>query len=204
MVIVAFDTSMSIFSVAIVREDGVVASYAAEGKGSRNEKLLPSIDWMLSEAGIERTTIDRLVVTRGPGSFTGVRIGLAMARGIGFSLDRPVTALSSHEAALGASVGKTLVFSDALRGERYVTGFDGGIEILPSEVADAERFESLSRDYPRAVDLEELIQRENLAVLAARRALWLEEQGRLPADGDATPLYVRLAEAEVRLRQRQE
>ena len=204
MLIVAFDTSMPVFSVAIVREDGVVASYAAEGKGSRNEKLLPSIDWMLSEAGIARTAIDRLVVTRGPGSFTGVRIGLAMARGIGFSLDRPVTALSSHEAALGASVGKTLVSSDALRGERYVTGFEGGIEILPSEVADAERFESLRGDYHRSVDLEELIQRENLAVLAARRALWLDEQGRLPADGDATPLYVRLAEAEVRLRQRQE
>jgi len=57
--------------------DGVLlGAVALEGKGSRNEKLLPAVDWLLSESGIDRSSLDLLAVTRGPGSFTGVRIGL--------------------------------------------------------------------------------------------------------------------------------
>ena len=77
MIVLAADTSLPILSVALVSDGVLIGVMALEGKGSRNEKLLPAIDWLLAENAVERGTIDLLAVTRGPGSFTGVRIGLA-------------------------------------------------------------------------------------------------------------------------------
>src|SRR5881392_2067385 len=102
MLILATDTSLPLLSVALLRDDTLVAAVALEGKSSRNEKLLPAIDWMLGEAGIDRHEIDLFAVTRGPGSFTGVRIGLATLQGMALVLDKPLCAMSTHEAiALG-------------------------------------------------------------------------------------------------------
>src|SRR5512132_4476821 len=125
MLILAADTSLPILSVALVREGGLVGALAMEGKGSRNEKLLPAIDWLLSESSIDRTSIDLFAVTRGPGSFTGVRIGLATIQGLALALGRPVCAMSTHEAvALGGSMragAAMTVVDDAGRGELYLS-----------------------------------------------------------------------------------
>ena len=77
MLILAADTSLPILSVAIVRDAELLGATSVEGRSSRNEKLLPAIDWLLGETGADRRSIDIFAVTRGPGSFTGVRIGLA-------------------------------------------------------------------------------------------------------------------------------
>ncbi len=200
MLILSVDTSMPLFSVALVREESLVAAYAAEGRSSRNEKLLPAVDWLLSEGGLARGEIDLLAVTRGPGSFTGVRIGLATIQGLAFALERPIAAISTHEAALGdAPPAETLVFSDAGRGEWYASGFRGGDQDLEPTLVTADQLEALRGRYAGAIDLDSLIRHENLALLAARRvrALAARRGGELPRD--ATPIYVRLAEAEVQL-----
>src|ERR1051326_7401955 len=98
MLILAADTSLPILSVAIVRDGVLLGATAIEGRSSRNEKLLPAIDWLLTETGIERRAIDLFAVTRGPGSFTGVRIGLATMQGMALALGKPVCAMSTHEA----------------------------------------------------------------------------------------------------------
>src|SRR5476649_529215 len=114
MLILATDTSLAILSVALVRDDGLIGAVALEGKHSRNEKLLPAIDWLLSEAGIERTAIDLFAVTRGPGSFTGVRIGLATMQGLALALGKRVCAMSTHE-AIALESGRTAIVDDAGR-----------------------------------------------------------------------------------------
>jgi tRNA threonylcarbamoyladenosine biosynthesis protein TsaB len=199
MLILAVDTSMPLFSVALVSGERLIGAYAAEGKSSRNEKLLPAIDWLLAEGGIERGAIDRLAVTRGPGSFTGVRIGLATIQGLAFALERPIAAISTHEAALGeAPPREALVFSDAGREEFYASGFRDGIEALEPALVTAAQLELLRGEYGAAIDVDRLIRRENLALRAARRVQALAAGGgELPCD--ATPIYVRLAEAEIRL-----
>ncbi|HVR43483.1 MAG TPA: tRNA (adenosine(37)-N6)-threonylcarbamoyltransferase complex dimerization subunit type 1 TsaB [Thermoanaerobaculia bacterium] len=200
MLILGIDTSLPVFSIAIVNDGGIVAAYAAEGRSSRNEKLLPAVEWMLNEGGIGRSELGLLAVTRGPGSFTGVRVGLATVQGLAFALGLPVCAISTHESVLGAEREEALVFSDAGRGEWYVSGFRGGEEELAPSLAGAERLDSLRRSYAETIDLDALARRENLALLTARRAGALAARDALASRADATPIYVRLAEAEQRLR----
>lgn len=199
MLILSIDTSMPLFSVALVRGETLVASFAAEGKSSRNEKLLPAIDWILTEAGIPRGELDLLAVTRGPGSFTGVRIGLATVQGLAFALQCPIAAISTHEAALGdAPPPEVLVVSDAGRSEYYASGFrDGACELEPA-LLTAAQLDVVRGEYESTIDVDCLIRRENLALLGARRVQALA-RGSAALPREATPIYVRLAEAEVRL-----
>jgi tRNA threonylcarbamoyladenosine biosynthesis protein TsaB len=193
MIILAADTSLPLLSVALLRDDELVGALALEGKGSRNEKLLPSVDWLLTESGIDRAAIDLFAVTRGPGSFTGVRIGLATMQGLALALGKPVCAMSTHEAVAFGEPGRVAVVDDAGRGELYVSVFEDGAEVLAPHLAAAV-------DEPRVLRVAEVLQSSNVAVRCARRAASIQDRERYR---DVTPIYVRLAEAEVKLRQKQ-
>src|SRR5436190_3932966 len=134
MLILAADTSLPILSVAIVRDDALLGATALEGRSSRNEKLLPAIDWLLGETATEREAIDLFAVTRGPGSFTGVRIGLATMQGMALALGKPVCAMSTHE-AIAPDSGRAAIVHDAGRGEFYVSVFENGRDVIPTHLA---------------------------------------------------------------------
>ena len=207
MLVLGVDTSLPLLSVALLRDGVLIGAVALEGKDSRNEKLLPAVDWLLRESGVERSAIDLFAVTRGPGSFTGVRIGLATVQGMALALDRLLCAMSTHE-AIASSVwvpasagtpraearGHTVVADDAGRGEFYVSCFEHGVEIEAPHLAreiDAS-----------ALRVSDFLQRENVAACCARRAAGIAASGDLARYTDITPIYVRLAEAEVKLQQR--
>lgn len=192
MIVLAADTSLPILSVALIDDDHLVGAMAMEGRGSRNEKLLPAIDWLLAENGIERTAIDLFAVTRGPGSFTGVRIGLATMQGLALALAKPVCAMSTHEAIAFNETAR--VIDDAGRGEFYVSEFENGRETLAPRLA---------KEAGSGIVVAEFLQRENVALRCARRALAIERAGEGERYRDVTPIYVRLAEAEVKLREKQ-
>jgi tRNA threonylcarbamoyladenosine biosynthesis protein TsaB len=169
---------------------------AFEGKGSRNEKLLPAVDWLLTENNIDRTLIDLFAVTRGPGSFTGVRIGLATIQGLALALRKPVCTMSTHEAIAFGEEGHVSIADDAGRGELYVSTFlDGREELAPH----------LAGELPegRLIRVAEFLQQGNVALRCARRAVAIEQAGEGARYRDVTPIYVRLAEAEVKLQQKQ-
>ncbi len=196
MLVLAADTSLPILSVALVNDGALAGAIALEGRGSRNEKLLPAIDWLLSENGIDRRTLDLFAVTRGPGSFTGVRIGLATMQGLALALGRPVCAMSTHEAVAFGEPGQVAVVDDAGRGELYVSCFDDGRETIAPHlgVAPEDR---------RVIRMADVMQRDNVALRCARRAIEIIERGEGDRYRDVTPIYVRLAEAEVKLLQKQ-
>ncbi|HUP48092.1 MAG TPA: tRNA (adenosine(37)-N6)-threonylcarbamoyltransferase complex dimerization subunit type 1 TsaB [Thermoanaerobaculia bacterium] len=200
MLILAADTSLPLLSVALLRDETLAGALALEGKGSRNEKLLPSIDWLLAESGVRRDEIDLFAVTRGPGSFTGVRIGLATVQGLALVLGRPVCAMSTHE-AIAETCDEAVVVDDAGRGEFYVTEFAGGEEVVPPRLAGAEERSRLAGN---VIHVPEFIRQHNVAASCARRALRAALREELARYSDATPIYVRLAEAEVKLRQKRE
>jgi len=199
MLILAADTSLPILSVALVREDELLAAMAMEGKSSRNEKLLPAIDWLLKESGADRAAIDLFAVTRGPGSFTGVRIGLATMQGMALALGKPVCAMSTHE-AVAPSHGRWLIVDDAGRGELYVSLFDGGEEVTPPHLARSNDLAGITAE---RLPLGEFAQERNVALSCARRAGSIASAGKLERYRDITPIYVRLAEADVRLAQKE-
>ncbi|MGH9424347.1 MAG: tRNA (adenosine(37)-N6)-threonylcarbamoyltransferase complex dimerization subunit type 1 TsaB [Thermoanaerobaculia bacterium] len=196
MLILAADSSLPILSVALIQDDILLGAIAMEGKSSRNEKLLPAIDWLLTEGSIDRKSIDLFAVTRGPGSFTGVRIGLATMQGLALALGKPVCAMSTHE-AIAPESGRVAIVDDAGRGEFYVSMFDTGREIVAPHLAKRDEVDSLDS----VIRVTDFVQRENVALACARHARTIAMRGDGERYRDVTPIYVRLAEAEVKLQQ---
>ena len=189
MIILAADTSLPLLSVALLRDDALIGAVALEGKGSRNEKLLPAIDWLLAESGVDRREVDLFAVTRGPGSFTGVRIGLATMQGLALALGKPVCAMSTHE-AIAPVVGRVTIVDDAGRGEFYVSEFEDGRQMAAPHLTKSAI----------GLTVAEFLKTGNAAAGCGRRARAIAAAGDLDHYGDVTPIYVRLAEAEVKLR----
>ena len=205
MLILAADSSLPILSVALLADRSLLGAISLEGKGSRNEKLLPAIDWILAEAGVDRRDVELFATTRGPGSFTGVRIGLATIQGLALALGRPVCAMSTHEAiALGdPDPGRIAIFDDAGRGEFYVSVFHRHAEIIAPRLATAVERDELTAKAGLVIPVSEFVQHGNVAVGCARRARELADTPDAERYRDVTPIYVRLAEAEVKLQQKQ-
>ncbi len=93
----ALDASTEACSVALQLDSKIYASYELCPQ-SHSLRLLPMIDDLLKEAGIELADIDGLIFGQGPGSFTGVRIGVGVAQGLAFSANLPVVGVSSLQA----------------------------------------------------------------------------------------------------------
>ncbi|HXI11927.1 MAG TPA: tRNA (adenosine(37)-N6)-threonylcarbamoyltransferase complex dimerization subunit type 1 TsaB [Thermoanaerobaculia bacterium] len=199
--ILSVDASMPVLSIALLRGDALIGAIALEGKQSRNEKLLPSIDWLLAEAGVALSSVDLLVATRGPGSFTGVRVAMATMQGLAFAIEKPLCTLSTHEAvALGTPARESaLVFGDAGRGDVYASLFRDREEVLPPTLLRRDKLDDLSGG-TEMIDLDLLVASQNIALLAARRARQIREMDMLHDRAESAPIYVRLAEAEVKLR----
>jgi len=195
VLVLAADTSLPILSVALVSDGTLIGATSMEGRGSRNEKLLPAIDWLLTENNIDRQTIDLFAVTRGPGSFTGVRIGLATMQGLALVLGRRICAMSTHEAIAFGEPGRVTIADDAGRGELYVSTFEDGRAAIAPHLAK-------SADDGRVIRVADFLQHGNVALRCARRAIEIERAGAGERYRDVTPIYVRLAEAEVKLQQK--
>jgi tRNA threonylcarbamoyladenosine biosynthesis protein TsaB len=198
--ILGVDTSLSFMSVALLDGGSLLGGVVLEGKDSRNEKLLPAIDWLLRENGRTLSDLVLVAVTRGPGSFTGVRIALATVQGLGLALGIPICGFSTHQAAAySAGPARVLVHSNAGRNEHYVAAFEGGHEIQAPALMSAASLQALRESYEAVIDLDRFAGERNVAQCAAALAFVLREASRLEEINDLTPIYVRLAEAEVRL-----
>src|SRR5690242_6557092 len=93
-VVLAFDCAVSGLGLALVRDDEILAVHRAEGR-EQASRLLPAISDLLRTAGVDRRALSRIAVPVGPGSFTGVRVGLAAARGLAVALVVPLAGLST-------------------------------------------------------------------------------------------------------------
>jgi tRNA threonylcarbamoyladenosine biosynthesis protein TsaB len=102
MTVLAFDCAVSGMSVAVVR-DGVRLAGLAEAGRDQAARLLPAIESVLAEAGVDRRDVSLIAVTVGPGSFTGVRVGLAAARGLAVGLAVPLAGIPTTSVLLAQS-----------------------------------------------------------------------------------------------------
>ncbi len=136
--ILACDTTQGACSAALY-QDGVLAAALAPMQKGHAEALMPMLEKLVDEAGVEMAAIDRLAVTHGPGSFTGVRVGLSAMRGLAVALHAPLKTYGTLELmARGAHAQMEvqtalLVAVDARRETFYAQSFaaNGSAENLP-------------------------------------------------------------------------
>jgi len=125
----AVDTATPLASVAAL-EGGRLLGEAAVGAGrSHSEHLLQAVQFLLGRLGWSPAEIDLYVVTTGPGSFTGLRIGIGTVRGLAMAAGRPAAGVSTLRAmatALGAASERLAPILDAGRGEVYAGLYSGG------------------------------------------------------------------------------
>ncbi len=140
--LLAIDTAAPRLQLALLRETGQLDTLIEDMATGQAERLFPALADLLARSGAAYADLTRIAVTTGPGSFTGLRIGLSAARGLGLALGIPVVGVPSLLAlSLRAECDAVAVLLDARRDEAYFQTFSGpGIPIgeamlLPIEEA---------------------------------------------------------------------
>ena len=198
MLILAFDTATEVAASALVDDGEVLAE-----RRSRAQTLLEDVDALLRQGGAHPRDLGGLVVGIGPGSFTGVRIGLAAARGLALSLDLPGAGVSTLD-ALAAGAPGALPVIDARRREIFTVAGGERVVLAPDELAletgdvcvgsGAVRYRALLEERGAVVPPDD---DERHVARARFHAQLARDFG--PVDA-IEPLYLRLPDAERSLR----
>ncbi len=188
MIVLAIDSALDACSVAIVRDGRTAAHVSEQMTRGQAERLAPMVREAAERAGVMFEQIDRVAVTTGPGSFTGVRVGLSFARALALSLDKPCIGVSTLE-ALALEAGE-----DGLRaalietpGASYVALYENGAPLLAPQPVERGEHETLltGAAHGRPFALTGPGVAANAAALAVRAARL--DPARYPAD----PTYLR-------------
>jgi tRNA threonylcarbamoyl adenosine modification protein YeaZ/ribosomal-protein-alanine acetyltransferase len=186
VIVLALDTSLAACSAAVWDSDPakLLASRQLLMERGHAEALAPMVRDVLSDAGLQPNQLERIAVTIGPGTFTGVRIGLAMARGLGLALAIPVIGMTTLEAiALNAGPGEhpLAVINDARREENYFALFSPLLE--PQRGPEISTLEQAIALLPRGPVRVMGSAAEALIEAAARTDLFRDKNGDLPDAG---------------------
>ncbi|MEQ8605110.1 MAG: tRNA (adenosine(37)-N6)-threonylcarbamoyltransferase complex dimerization subunit type 1 TsaB [Marivibrio sp.] len=134
MRLLAFDTAMDACTVALAEEGAVVAARQEAMRRGQAEALVPMIDALMAEVGWRPAALDGIGVSIGPGAFTGIRIGIAAARGLGLALDRPVAGIATTAAIAAAqppAPSPLLIALETKRDDLYVALTGAGVDPAP-------------------------------------------------------------------------
>lgn len=132
MKILASDTSTSILSVALCEGERTVAETMVDCGRSHAERMLMTVDWVLAEAGLALRDVDMLAVSAGPGSFTGLRVGVATWKGLALATGLPLVGVPTLDAMariMTLDAGVVCPLLDAKMGEVFgaIYDFRGGV-----------------------------------------------------------------------------
>lgn len=126
MKILGIETSLYAGSVAVSEGQKILGEYYFNTGPSHSEKLITSIDWLLGELSLEKSDLEGVAVSLGPGSFTSLRIGVAAAKGLSYALGIPVAGVSTLELLannIPFAASTICPVIDAKRGEVFTAFF---------------------------------------------------------------------------------
>ncbi|HWP79352.1 MAG TPA: tRNA (adenosine(37)-N6)-threonylcarbamoyltransferase complex dimerization subunit type 1 TsaB [Candidatus Acidoferrum sp.] len=208
MVVLGLDSTGKSASVALVRDGAVTAEKFQNSGYTHSETLAPMLDELLRETGTTAGQIDLIAVTAGPGSFTGIRIGLATVKGFAFAHDTPCQAISTLSCLaypLKDFDGIVCPALDARRGQIYNALFQGGQRITPERAIAAADLAGLAGPVCLTGDGAELCQPYLPHALLAPPEYRLQRAVFAALSADMThavspdmlrPSYLRLSQAE--------
>lgn len=143
MKVLGFDTSTMTTSVAIIEDDNILSLYSLQGSVYHSESLSDMINNILSKFDFNLSAIDLIAVGRGPGSFTGVRIGLTFAKVMAQVLGKDTVAVSSLKAQAVREDGLVAPIIDARRGLIYTTLMEDGKVLIDDSVIKLDELKKI-------------------------------------------------------------
>jgi tRNA threonylcarbamoyladenosine biosynthesis protein TsaB len=145
MLTLAVDTAAEIGSIALASADGVIAEVRFEAPAGSGQVLFGEIEGLLAREGVRLADIELYAAASGPGSFTGVRVGLAAVKGLAEVAGKPAVGVSSLVAlAAWGSAELRAPLIDAKRGEVFAALFDReGVELIQESVLPFRAFAEL-------------------------------------------------------------
>jgi len=233
MKILALDSSGLVASVAIVTEEAMLAEYTVNFKKTHSQTLLPMLEEIVRMVELDLSQIDAIAVAAGPGSFTGLRIGSATAKGLGLALQKPLISVPTLDGLAYNLCGTDKLICpmmDARRNQVYTGLYEiqhNELGIIKAQTAVAvedmiEEINSLGREViflgDGAAAYKEIIE-EKIRVKFGYAPIHMNRQraGSIGALGimhfknnqfesasDHEPVYLRLSQAERELKERQQ
>lgn len=190
MKILAFETTDAVASVALY-QDGEVFETVIETDRRHAESVLPAAEALLSAHGLTTADMDVFAADVGPGSFTGVRIGVCMANALGAAHNKPVAAVNALEALAHPYADETVcALIDARNGNGYGAVYANGKAIVPPCACVIDEFTAKLEERCRMVgtgtENKRLPSAKDVAQIAAGRA----------GEKEVSPLYLKLSQAE--------
>jgi tRNA threonylcarbamoyladenosine biosynthesis protein TsaB len=197
--ILGLDTSTLTSGIAVV-DDGKMLAEARHDASAHKSDLLVAIDDVCKRAGVTPMQLDAIAVGAGPGSFTGLRIGMATAKGIAFAAGKPLWAVSSLAALAWGHQGFVVAVLDARKREAYAGCYRDGVlldveRVLPP--ADVGPWSAQLAGGQPITFVGDMLAPE-ITTPSGAAVAWLALAGaRVDVVTEAAPSYIRKAEAEV-------
>lgn len=225
MIILAFDGTAKCASCAVLRDDACLGEYNIGNGLTQSELLLPMAESLMKSLKLNFSDVDLYATSVGPGSFTGVRIGAALVKGLAFGRDIPCASVSTLDALAENARGLCGIIvpaMDARRGQVYTAIFrcDGeNLEKLTEDMAiSIKDLASMLREYGSehiylvgdgyevakkgltedglTIEITPKALRNESAASVARVALRQYKEGKTVSDSELSPTYLRLPQAE--------
>ena len=180
MKILALDSSGLVASAAIVEDDVLIAEYTTDYKKTHSQTLLPMLDEIRQMIDLDLHTIDAIAISAGPGSFTGLRIGAATAKGLGLALNLPLVEVPTLEGLafnLWGTDKLVCPIMDARRNQVYTGIYEFCKEEIPEKESSEHQLVMHSIKEQCAIVVDELVEELNRL---GREVIFL---------GDGVPVY---------------
>ena len=146
MISLFLDTSTKYLCIGIAKDHKVIYKFQQEAIKKQSELTIPFLQKALAEVNISLNDIDEVNVTIGPGSFTGIRIGMCIAKVLASMKNIPLIAISSLNAY--ASLGRKSVILDAKAKRVYLGIYNNNEKVIDECVVEIEAFKEMIKDYP--------------------------------------------------------
>lgn len=182
MKILAIDSSGLVAGVAVVEGDVLLAEYTTNYKKTHSQTLLPMLDELRNMIELDLDTVDAIAIASGPGSFTGLRIGSATAKGLGLALDKPLVEVPTLEGLAWNLWGSSQIvcpLMDARRNQVYTAAYEFVLQ------GEGYKLQTVIPQQP--VDIVEMLERLNEL---DREVVFL---------GDGVPVYLNLIRENIKV-----
>ncbi len=196
MRLLAIDTTAAVATAALFRDGELIAEKEADAGRKHAETLLPMIDMLLEENGVTISEIDLFAVDIGPGSFTGVRIGVSLVNALAFATGKlivPINSLKTLALSAEDTDRPVAAMIDARNGNAYAALYQAKKTLIEPCAVEIEAFlRKLPRDTIFVGDTQAIKKTYPRARLVGMVALSCQESAKAEAD----PLYLRPSQAE--------